>query len=182
MCQPVPESYVAVLRSRLGPESWLRSHESEYKLILDESMVRCVLALKQTQAWHLVAKELQALISSSRLGARLFGFAAKSICAESIQQMLAAKIATLRASTSLTTLLVCCLRNEALEQVRALEGVKSLARKRELWADYRGWNLQWECNTVEDECEIRLQTALRSIYAQTKVPGEEQLCDWGMIS
>ena len=182
MCLPVPESYVAVLGSRLGPESWLRSHESEWKLILEEPLVRRVLALKQSQAWNVVAKELGALISSSRLGARLFGFAAKSICAESIQQILAAKVATLRATASLTTLVVCTLRNEALEQVRQLEGVRGLAKKREIWASYRGWDLQWEANTVEDECEIRLQTALRAIYSQKKViqqlPGEDQLCDY----
>ena len=185
MCIPVPESYCSVLGSRLGPESWLKSHELEWKLLLDEGAVRRILALQSSQAWHLVATELRSLISGSRLGSRLFGFAAKGILAESIQEIVNEKIGELRKCTSLTSLVVCRLRNEALEQVRNLEGVKALSKRREIWASYRGWELQWQCNTVEDEVETRLQTALRSLYAQKGViqqlPGEDQLCDYDDI-
>jgi len=148
---------------------------------MDPVKVGKVRALPEGQGWESVWPEVKALVTSSMLGQRMFGFAARACAACQARDEMEKHIVTLKKKKVLEEKDVVEVTEKALEAVKAIPECAELKKKRTVEVLYREWPISLEVASIEEELELRLNVALRAMAAQCGsiplLPAEGDLCE-----
>ena len=178
--QREPQAYVSTVSAKLGPEAWLEDNEDLWADLLPQKSVERLSNLGANESWLAASDELQDVISSSTLGAKLFGWAAASVTEAKIGEIINKHRKNLLSAMSCADADLRKVTTLAQDELTTVPGFDLLPLRREVSVMYRGWCVKTRVSCPQEQVELALHSALRGHASACgklpSLPGEAKLC------
>mmetsp|Transcript_58957 Transcript_58957/g.108939 ORF Transcript_58957/g.108939 Transcript_58957/m.108939 type:complete len:661 (+) Transcript_58957:83-2065(+) len=166
----------------VDPQEFIDENDDIVWLVLDETLVRPILALTEDADLMPHRASVNALCASSNIGRMLFSSAQKSIAQEGVREAVAASIRTLCALPAVTKAEYERAYGELVAKVAAMDGADLLGRV-EMSVPFRGHEIKISCKTAEAQAAASLRVWLRNMAVRDgklqPLPGENAFANDG---
>ena len=149
----------------MGPTDFLMSTTLEWPCVLPLKETERLATLDKSEKWKTVRDELDVVVSSGDLGARLFSFALRDIIEEEVQEHLKQVVQDIWALPALTWDGVAKLRRQVEADLEKTQNLSLLPEKRTVNIDYRGYAIPVKIQGVADHIDACIVAAVKGCAA-----------------
>ena len=162
-----------------SPGEWLDRHDGVWQVVLPKDDVNAILAVKDDNLTP-VAAHLDAAISSSMTGERIFSFALQNVMAYRIATTCTKELEKLASKEEVTKLDVIASHNRCCDVIQALPHLDTLCERREIQIAYRSLKFGVHIKSWHEEVQARIYACIRGWAAELdlvkQVGGENHVC------
>ena len=152
-------------RERLSIRTFFELSRVQCRLVLPMAETERAFAAKGS--WTDISDDLNIIVASSRLGAKLFGFALESIIAEKVEGVIQNGLAALQ-EQKLTIDVVTEAKKKISTELKAIKNVDKLSPKWLVSVRYRGIVCQVEVGSIDEELIFRFDSVLKERAVETE--------------
>lgn len=172
-------------KSALKPQVFVQIYDDIIERVLDKGCLERI--LNEKGSWKSVHSELNAVVGSSQLGARLFGFALDHVLAEVVGDAIETRLDMLFAgSETITKDKIDEAKRDVAAAIAAMENIDGLPMRRQLGLVYRGFEVPLKISSTGEEIEMRTVARVKALAAWTRSSAKTSCSSarrwWGGVS
>ena len=157
---PLPQAHVNAKKSAMKPQIFLDIHSDICGLVLPMAAVSSV--IEEHDSWLNVEDNLQAVVSSSCIGRKLFGFAIQQVLGQMVANKMHEALGSLWKQKAICEKEVLACKRSLLQQLEAVQNIDSLPAKRQIVVQYRGVDTNVRISGLAEEFDMRAAAKIKS--------------------